>query len=157
MSNETISEYFGKDHDRLDELFKDFQKNKHTDFLKAKEAFRKFKFSLQRHIIWEEDILFPLFEKKTGMTNGPTHVMRMEHRQIGGYLEGVHNKVKEGDPNTDPEEQSLLSVLLQHNLKEENILYPAIDNLMDESARKDVFKMMQEIPKERYEKCCQGH
>ena len=72
-----VSEFFGQDHDRLDELFKTFQKFKRSDFAKAKEAFKEFKFGLQRHIVWEEDILFPLWEEKTGVSDGgPTFVMR---------------------------------------------------------------------------------
>ena len=36
----TISEFYEQDHDRLDELFKTFQKLKRSDFAKAKEAFK---------------------------------------------------------------------------------------------------------------------
>ncbi len=60
----TISQFFEQDHDRLDELFKTFQQLKRSDFAKAKEAFKEFKFGLQRHIVWEEDQLFPLWEEK---------------------------------------------------------------------------------------------
>ena len=63
----TISEFFEQDHDRLDEFFKTFQQLKRSDFAKAKEAFKGFKLGLQRHIVWEEDLLFPLWEEKTGM------------------------------------------------------------------------------------------
>ena len=52
----TITEFFEKDHDQLDELFKTFQKLKRSDFSNAKEAFEAFKFGLQRHIVWEEDL-----------------------------------------------------------------------------------------------------
>ena len=73
----TIREFYEQDHDRLDELFKTFQQLKRSDFAKAKEAFKEFKFGLQRHIVWEEDLLFPLWEEKTGMSEGgPTFVMR---------------------------------------------------------------------------------
>lgn len=42
----TISTFYEQDHDRLDELFKTFQKFKRSDFAKAKEAFKEFKFGL---------------------------------------------------------------------------------------------------------------
>ena len=80
----SITAFFEQGHDRLDELFKTFQQLKRSDFAKAKDAFKEFKFGLQRHIVWEEDLLFSLWEKKTGMTeSGPTPAMRNEHRQIG--------------------------------------------------------------------------
>lgn len=151
----TITEYYEEDHDRLDELFKNFQKWKHSDYSRAKEYFVQFKFGLQRHIIWEEEVLFPLFEQKTGMEQyGPTAVMRGEHQQIGEYLEALHQKVQKSDPESSREEGMLVEVLGLHNQKEENILYPAIDRMITPEERESVFTAMNNIPVERYEKCC---
>ena len=155
MKQTTITEHFETDHDRLDTLFKEFQALKRTDFPKAKQFFKEFKSGLQRHIVWEEDILFPLFEQKTGFTGGgPTHVMRMEHRLIGKYLEAIHDKVRVQNPESDEEETLLINTLLAHNQKEESILYPAIDHSLDEAERTGVFSAMQGIPEERFSCCC---
>jgi iron-sulfur cluster repair protein YtfE (RIC family) len=154
----TISAFYEQDHDRLDELFKAFQKMKRSDFPKAKEAFKAFKFGLQRHIVWEEDVLFPLWEEKTGMSEGgPTFVMRAEHRQIGQQLEAVHDKVGDQNPDSDQEEQALLDLLGTHNIKEERVLYPAIDQLTSPEERETVFRNMKNIPEERYKLCCGQH
>ena len=154
----TICEFYEQDHDRLDELFKTFQKMKRSDFAKAKEAFKAFKFGLQRHIVWEEDVLFPLWEEKTGMSEGgPTFVMRAEHRQIGQQLEAIHGKVAEQNPDSDQEEQALLDLLGSHNMKEERVLYPAIDQLTSAEERETVFLNMNDIPEERYKLCCGQH
>jgi len=76
---QAITKFMGQDHDRLDELFREFQTLKGSDFAKAKHAFSEFKRGLQRHIVWEEEILFPLFEHQTDIQDrGPTAVMRME-------------------------------------------------------------------------------
>ena len=155
MQQQTITEYYETDHDRLDELFKNFQHLKRTDFAKAKQYFRDFKFGLQRHIIWEEEILFPLFEQKTGIgTSGPTEVMRAEHRMIGTYLEAIHEKVKAQSPESDADERLLLETLSSHNQKEEFILYPSIDRAIIEKEREIVFTEMQSLPEERYRVCC---
>ena len=152
---QTISKFFEQDHDRLDELFKTFQRVKRSDFPKAKEAFKDFKFGLQRHIVWEEDLLFPLWEEKTGMAEGgPTFVMRNEHRQIGQQLEAIHQKVAEQNPDSDQEEQSLLTLLGSHNMKEERVLYPAIDDVTSAEERETVFLNMKNIPEDRYKVCC---
>ena len=154
----TISAFYEQDHDRLDELFKTFQKLKRSDFAMAKEAFKAFKFGLQRHIVWEEDVLFPLWEEKTGMSQGgPTFVMRAEHRQIGQQLEAIHDKVAEQNPDSDQEEQALLDLLGTHNMKEERVLYPAIDQLTSAEERATVFQNMKNIPEERYKLCCGQH
>lgn len=151
----TITLFYEQDHDRLDELFKTFQQLKQTDFSKAKEAFKAFKVGLQRHIVWEEEILFPLWEKETGIPEGgATSVMRTEHRQIGQYLEAIHQKVIDQSPDSDQEEQALLNLLGSHNMKEERVLYPGIDRITSEEARKTVFQSMENIPEERYNLCC---
>ena len=154
----TICEFYKQDHDRLDELFKTFQKMKRSDFAKAKEAFKAFKFGLQRHIVWEEDVLFPLWEEKTGMSEGgPTFVMRAEHRQIGQHLEAIHQKVADQSPDSDQEEQALLNLLGSHNMKEERVLYPSLDRVTNAKERETVFHNMETIPEERYKLCCGQH
>lgn len=142
---ETIRGYFETDHDRLDGLFKTFQEEKHQNFEKAQEAFEKFKTDLERHILWEEEILFPIFEEKTGIRDvGPTVVMRMEHRMIKDVLEAILQKVQRKNSDTDAEEAALLSHLMQHNQKEENILYPQIDRLVNDEEKTGVFKKIEE-------------
>ena len=154
----TITAFYEEDHNRLDELFKTFQTMKRSDFAKAKAAFKEFKVGLQRHIVWEEDLLFPLWEEKTGMSEGgPTFVMRHEHRQIGQLLEAIHDAVSADNPGSDQEEQMLLTVLSSHNMKEERILYPSIDNVINADERDKVFRDMETIPEDRYNACCGQH
>jgi iron-sulfur cluster repair protein YtfE (RIC family) len=155
MSDPTISRYFEEDHDRLDTLFSTFQQYKRSDFAKAKAAFVDFKIGLQRHIVWEEDILFPKWEENSGMAEGgPTQVMRTEHRLIGDCLEAIHQKVHEQNPDSDREEGRLLELLKSHNMKEERILYPSIDQVISEQERTDLYRAMKEVPEERYGSCC---
>jgi len=44
----------------------------------------------------------------------------------------------------------LLEVLGSHNQKEENILYPAIDNLTNEQEKKQAIERMTELPSENF-------
>ena len=149
--HETINRFFGQDHDRLDELFRAFQRLKRWDFAKAKEAFVEFQFGLQRHIVWEEDLLFPLWEEKTGMSDGgPTFVMRTEHSRIRQQLEAIRQKVAEENPDSDQEEQALLATLGTHNMKEEQVLYPALDQITTFEERAAVYHNMKQIPGDRY-------
>lgn len=155
MNNPTVTIYYEADHDRLDELFKKFQEFKRSDPSKSRGCFKEFKLGLQRHIVWEEEILFPLFEQKTGLFHGgPTEVMRQEHRLIGAHLENIHEKVKQCNPESDHDEQLLLSTLFLHNQKEEQILYPAIDHSITGQERANVFSSMTNIPEEKYAHCC---
>ncbi|MDP3595820.1 MAG: hemerythrin domain-containing protein, partial [Nitrospirota bacterium] len=120
MPERTISSMFDEDHDRLDELFKTFHLLKRTDPAKAQQAFADFKIGLQRHMVWEEGVLFPLWEKKTGMTEGgPTFVMRQEHREIGESLAAIDRKMQAQNPESDQEEQTFVDLLERHNMTEE--------------------------------------
>lgn len=150
-----VLEFMGKDHDRLDKIFEEFRKQ-YAGLQKARGLFHSFKTGLQRHIVWEEEILFPLFEEKMSMQDsGPTIVMRMEHRQIKGFLERIHDLITKGELNGIKEAAiELLDVLKAHNDKEENILYPWIDSEIAELARDEAFLKMKNLPPEKYNKCC---
>ena len=155
---QTVTAFYEKDHDRLDELFKTFQTSKRSDFIKAKEVFKEFKVGLQRHIVWEEELLFPMWEEKTGMIeDGPTPMMRFEHGQIKQLLDAIHQKVEGQNLDTDQDEQALINLLSSHNRKEERALYPAIDNVISAEERGKIFNDMNSIPSDRYDSCCSRH
>ena len=74
--------YFSADHDRLDALFAFTLRIHQVAPEKALDTFNVFHQGLLTHIVWEEQVLFPIFEAQTGITEGPTRVMRMEHERI---------------------------------------------------------------------------
>jgi len=155
MPERTISTMFDEDHDRLDELFKSFHMLKRTDLVKAHKAFVDFKAGLRRHMVWEEDVLFPLWEKKTGMNKGgPTFVMRQEHREIMECLEAIDRKVQAQNPESDQEEQAFMDMLERHNMSEEEVLYAAIDRATSVDERETLFQAMNNIPEARYRTGC---
>lgn len=152
---QAITKFMGQDHDRLDDLFREFQTTKGSDVAKAKHAFSEFKRGLQRHIVWEEEILFPLFERQMAMQDcGPTAVMRMEHRRIREFLEEIHERFIDGERDTDEIEKALLNTLTAHNKKEEGILYPWMDRSLSEQEVDTALTRMKEVPEERYHRCC---
>jgi hemerythrin-like domain-containing protein len=133
-----ISEFMSADHAKLDRTFEEFQRQQSRDMAKAKLLFDQFMAGLQGHIIQEEELLFPIFEKRSGMTDGgPTAVMRMEHGKIKGFLEEMNARLLAGiSENLDELGVALLELLISHNQKEESILYPAIDRMVTDEDRK---------------------
>ncbi len=84
-----------------------------------------FQGQMLRHLAMEEQVLFPAFEAATGMTSGPTQVMRMEHDQMRGVLAQMATAVEGGDfQNVLDLGDTLLMLIQQHNQKEEGVLYP---------------------------------
>ena len=152
MATTTIAEFMAQDHDRLDDMFKQFQTIKKQDASKARSVFQEFLTGLHRHIVWEEDILFPVFEAEAEMVqdHGPTGVMRNEHQQIKAFLKQIQAKVAEGNLSTEEEEEGLLQVLTAHNVKEEKILYPWIDNCVSDEERASLLTRMEHLPPDQY-------
>ena len=144
----TVTEYLQTDHKRLDRIFNRFSNAvKETHWDEASKDFREFRVGLKRHIRAEEDILFPVFENKTGMyEGGPTTVMRMEHKDIQELLDKILSLTDAKDSSQTPSaSNSLVSLLTDHNMKEEHILYPESDEFLSEAERSDVVKKAQLI------------
>ncbi|MCR4283713.1 MAG: hemerythrin domain-containing protein [Parcubacteria group bacterium] len=143
---QTITQFMQSDHKRLDGLFEKFRELKNESPQEAKQNFCPFRRELFVHIGWEEEILFPIFEEKTGMKdNGPTSVMRAEHIEIKDLLDRIREEIKAGNFNTGEMESILDSILRSHNDKEENLLYPWIDQSIKEEERKAIFNKIKEI------------
>lgn len=142
-----VLEALSWDHARLDALeAAAFGARSDGDFPTAFDIFAEFALGLRRHIGFEEDLLFPAFESKTGMppTAGPTAVMRMEHREIERLLESIAAGIGDAAGEVDTLRLRLHVVLDNHNVKEERVLYPTIDQLLGaEESRKIVERIQQ--------------
>jgi hemerythrin-like domain-containing protein len=142
MTN-SIVDFMGQDHDRLDAIFRQFRSQEHVNPSEAEKLFSEFKAGLERHIVWEEEILFPLFESHTGMhSEGPTFVMRMEHQQIREHLEKIRGKIATKDTTSSDLETSLIEILTAHNQKEESVLYPRFDDSLSAGEKKETLARM---------------
>ena len=151
-----LIDYMSDDHKRLDGIFKVFRQMKTQDAKKAMELLHAFKAGLKRHILWEEEILFPLVEGRIGAMNGEaTSAMREEHRDIQNLLEVLHDKMVHNDSATDGPERVLVDALTAHGEKEKNGLYPMIDDSIDERRRVEIYKGMKDLSPERYNRCCE--
>jgi uncharacterized protein (DUF2249 family)/hemerythrin superfamily protein len=141
-----VTEALSWDHDRLDEIEKRaFEAFGGGDTAGAISAWKEFVHGLKRHIRFEEEILFPAFEEKTGVppAAGPTAVMRVEHRQIQGLLDAIAAAL-EGATDALPLRARLHRVLGDHNMKEERVLYPATDQTLDEEGRDALVRRIQQ-------------
>ena len=63
----------------------------------AQAAFGRFVTAMRLHFEAEETSLFPAFEARTGMSSGPTQVMRMEHEQMRALLAAAVDALDRGD------------------------------------------------------------
>jgi hemerythrin-like domain-containing protein len=119
-------------HKHCDDLFADAEAAvNERRWADGKRNFLHLQAEMLAHFATEEDVLFPAFEKVTGMTGGPTHMMRFEHTQMRALLTEMANGVDAGDATAfSGSAETLLVLMQQHNMKEENILYPMCDRAL---------------------------
>lgn len=142
----TVLEFMGNDHRACDELFASAEAAvARGRWDGARERFAEFDAAMARHLAMEEEVLFPAFEARTGMRSGPTEVMRMEHAQMRDLLRAMADALATGDQARFLGLSETLNVLMQqHNLKEENMLYPMSDQVLA-AERDDLVRAMEAV------------
>jgi iron-sulfur cluster repair protein YtfE (RIC family) len=131
----TIRELMSDDHRACDDLFVAVEKSVgEGDWVAAAAGFGRFSAAMLGHFESEEAILFPAFEARTGMRMGPTQVMRGEHAQMRELITAAESALSAHDASDySGFSETLLIMMQQHNMKEENVLYPMCDqNLADQ-------------------------
>jgi len=109
----------------------------------AGQSWTRFRDALETHLKREEDFLFPAFEAQTGNSQGPTAVMRIEHEQMRSLVSEMDEAIVARDADTFLGLAETLMILTQqHNMKEEQILYPMSDQVLGD--RDTLIKQMQE-------------
>jgi uncharacterized protein (DUF2249 family) len=145
-SHRAVTEALEWDHDRLDELEREaFAARAAGDLALATRLFHDFAHGLRRHIGFEEKLLFPAFESRAGAPreSGPTYVMRQEHREIEQRLHDMECRFAEpADPLTGAR-AAFHELMHAHNVKEEQVLYPATDHLLTEQERDELIGAIQ--------------
>jgi regulator of cell morphogenesis and NO signaling len=145
MTIPSLNDFLTEDHNRLDGFLESFQERKAGSFSEAVEFWTRFASALKRHLLWEETILFPLFEQKTGQ-RGLTDTLRAEHEEIREWLAALDEKVQQKDADSDQEIDRLVNELGGHNAREEYALYPQLDKLLSEAEKQTAFEAMSAIP-----------
>jgi hemerythrin-like domain-containing protein len=89
-----------------------------------------------------EKVMFPAFEQKTGMMGGPTAMMRMEHEQMRSVVSQMKKDLDEKNKkHFFGLSESLMMIIQQHNMKEEQMLYAMADNHLGASSAQVVEQM----------------
>jgi len=142
-----ISSYMRTEHRACDELFATAEKHViDEDFEQAEKQFLLFADDTLRHFKKEEESLFPTFEEITGSTEGPTRIMKFEHEQVRGLIgkmaEAVENKDKDAYLSLA---ESMMILLQQHNMKEEQMLYAMCDRTIPQDVKESTLEAMKAI------------
>jgi iron-sulfur cluster repair protein YtfE (RIC family) len=140
---ESISHYLTQEHVYCDDLFAEAENDvDQGDWKAAEQAFRLFHATTLHHFTKEEETLFPAFEMASGMTGGPTYVMRQEHSQMRDAMQAMADALagRDGERYLGLSE-TLLMLMRQHNMKEEQMLYRMCDQALRGEAQSLIARM----------------
>lgn len=128
----TFATRMADDHSRCDEQFALAEQAVESgDWSQASAAHQGFIDAIEQHLGAEETLLFPAFEEVTGMSEGPTSVMRHEHEQMRALFAQMGEALQaQSIDDYLGISETLLIMMQQHNAKEEQILYPMLDQML---------------------------
>ncbi len=143
----SITQYLTEEHRKCDTYYAKAEESvMDGNWEEAEKSFNTFKEKTLLHFQKEEELLFPRFEEVSGMTMGPTQVMRMEHAQARELLDKLEEALKNKDKDTFLSVGESLNILIQqHNMKEEQILYPMTDQNLDPGKTVEELSKMGEV------------
>lgn len=143
----SLTHYLSDDHAHCDQLFAEAENAVgQTDWAAAHTLFAQFRQATLRHFAREEEVLFPAFETCTGMRGGPTYVMREEHEQMRDALMAMADAVdRRDDQGYLGLSETLLMLMRQHNLKEEQMLYPMTDRALADQVDELLGRMVEQM------------
>ena len=146
MFEVTITEFMTNDHRRCDDLFSTAEELiAKEEWEKGGAAYRDFYEAIEHHFKMEEEVLFPSFEQETGSTAGPTMMMRHEHQQMKELFSAMAKAVLESNQDSFlGNSETLLIIMQQHNMKEEQMLYPMASNALEDKSE-EVLQQLQSI------------
>lgn len=129
----SLSRALEQEHHEIDDALERCADSPTAD-AEEKAALKRAVDDLRLHIYTEEELLFPPL-RLAGML-GPILVMLREHGEMWPLLDALDDALL-GEVDDDVLRttcRQLLVLLQQHNPKEEQILYPEIDRVVDDAA-----------------------
>ncbi|SFV61468.1 putative protein [hydrothermal vent metagenome] len=142
-----ISNYMKEEHRDCDTFFANAEEAVSLgEWEVAEERFVKFANQTLTHFRREEDELFPVFEEQTGSTQGPTMVMRYEHEQVKGLIGKMASAIETKDEDAYLSlAESMMILLQQHNMKEEQMLYSMCDRSLPQEIKEATLASMMAV------------
>ena len=138
-------------HRHLDELFFVHQRAlMRLDLIEASEALQEYEIALSAHIEDEENLMLPLYrDRVTPPTGGTSEIFEGEHEKLRRYLELFREELVKLKEVEDLERGALFLIdsqhifkrlLVHHDTREKNILYPLLDEVTSDKERDELFR-----------------
>jgi len=133
-----LSDYMIKDHKEFEKVFNDFGDNIGSSHLM--EYFLKFKWNLTAHLAVEEKIIFINYNPETEEDAGMMEKILEEHRELISLMDDIEDRLNDGK---DVDISHLKRMLIEHRNFEDEVLYPMLDNKIDENTKKQIITKLE--------------
>ena len=142
-----ISQYMTAEHRECDDYFAASESMAASNnWEEANEKFLEFADTTLLHFKKEEDEIFPAFEAQSGSTEGPTQVMRFEHEQVRGLIGKLAHAIESKDKDAYLSlAESMMILLQQHNMKEEQMLYAMCDRMIPMDQKEQLIETIKQV------------
>jgi uncharacterized protein (DUF2249 family) len=140
-----LKDFLAADHARCDSLYSLAEDTAQAGDLDAtRERFESFTLGMGRHFAMEEEGFFAELDARAGFSgDGPTEMMRQEHRQMRGLLDQMAGELSEGNLQRFLSAgETLLILMEQHNMKEEQMLYEMADELLGNEVEATIKRLL---------------
>ncbi len=136
-------------HQDLTELFLQHQEALlDGDLAQARDRLEAFERALLHHMQDEEVLLLPLYERAGAIPGGPPILFTGEHKRMRELVARFKQDLSSLDQHPDGRKRGILRLLDRqaafknlmehHDLREANILYPALDRVTSEAERREI-------------------
>ena len=136
-------------HKALQELFLQHQEALlDADLMRAGKRLEEFEGRLFDHIREEEELLLPVYERAGAIPGGPSVLFTGEHKRMQELLAGFKQALSSLKQDPGGRKRGILwlldrqatfkNLMEHHDLREANILYPALDRVTSEAERRDI-------------------
>lgn len=126
----SVTGYLVWDHRRMEDLLDETSAAANAGrWEDAQRCASRYATALRRHADVEDEVLFPAYENACGgFGDGPTAHMRAEHIQVRAGIDSLVRAVDaRDDAGVRAADELLRRVAIEHHAKEEEILFPSID------------------------------
>lgn len=138
----SLAEAFTKEHHDIDAAIENYMASTHEGPEQRAKMLLEAVSALRRHIYLEEEVVFPDLPRATLMM--PLMVMHREHGELWRRMDALEESLQSGsaDEQLMADCQELLSLLDNHNSKEEPIIYPQMDTALSVQEQQKVAHLL---------------
>ena len=119
------------------------------DWSVAKSAFQELISELKRHIMQEEEVVYPAYDAEVKAPNTPTDSLRDDHEKIIAFLKDIRDMIETEDSDHVLDCLGQLEKLMsKHHEKEEDIFLP-MASLILTANREEILEKLENYDESR--------